>query len=131
MILVDTSIWIDFFNGKISVETNLLDTALAEGNVIMGDLILLEILQGIRNDSEYQKTLKALKTLENFELFGKSMILDCAGNFRILRKKGLMIRKTADLIIATFCIRNKIPLLFSDKDFVPFVKHLGLVPAAL
>jgi len=131
VILADTSIWIDFFNGKITPETNLLDKALADGNVIMGDLILLEILQGIRNDADYKKTLKALDTLESFELFGKNMVLDCAENFRTLRKKGLTIRKTADLIIATFCIKNKIPLLFSDRDFIPFANHLGLVPASL
>ena len=127
MILADTSIWIDFFNGKITPETNMLDKALADGNVIIGDLILLEILQGIRNDSDYKKTLKALETLDNFELFGKTMVLDCADNFRKLRKKGLTIRKTADLIIATFCIKNKIPLLYSDRDFIPFSDHLGLV----
>lgn len=129
MILVDTSIWIDFFNGKITTETNLLDNALAEGNVIIGDLITLEILQGIRNDHEYNKTKKALGTLEQFELFGSSMVIECSDNFRSLRKKGLTIRKTADLIIASFCIKNKIPLLYSDRDFIPFSKHLGLISA--
>ena len=127
MILVDTSIWIDFFNGKITPETNLLDFALAEGNVIIGDLIVLEILQGIRDDKDYNKTKKALETLEQFELFGSSMVIECADNFRTLRKKGLTIRKTADLIIASFCIKNKIPLLYSDRDFIPFSEHLGLI----
>lgn len=129
MILADTSIWIDFFNGKITPETNLLDNALAEGNVIIGDLIVLEILQGIRDDNDYSKTKKALETLELFELFGSSMIIECANNFRLLRKKGLTIRKTADLIIASFCIKNKIPLLYADRDFVPFTEHLGLISA--
>jgi len=92
----------------------------------MGDLILLEILQGIRNDRDYKKTKQALETLELFELFGKHMVIDSAENFRILRKKGLTIRKTACLIIATFCIRNKILLLYSDSDFIPFSKHLEL-----
>ena len=129
MILADTSIWIDFFNGKITAETNFLDNALAEGNVIIGDLIMLEILQGIRHDQDYNKTKKALVTLEQFELFGNSMVFECAGNFRKLRKKGLTIRKTADLIIASFCIKNKIPLLFSDRDFIPFTEHLNLISA--
>ncbi len=129
MILADTSIWIDFFNGKITPETNLLDNALAEGNVIIGDLIVLEILQGIRDDNDYSKTKKALETLELFELFGSSMIIECANNFRLLRKKGLTIRKTSDLIIASFCIKNKIPLLYADRDFVPFTEHLGLISA--
>ena len=129
MILADTSIWIDFFNGKITAETNFLDNALAEGNVIIGDLIMLEILQGIRHDKDYNKAKKALGTLEQFELFGSSMVFECANNFRKLRKRGLTIRKTADLIIASFCIKNKIPLLFSDRDFVPFTEHLGLISA--
>jgi predicted nucleic acid-binding protein len=126
VILADTSIWIDFFNGKITPETNILDKALADSNVIIGDLILLEVLQGIRNDNEYKKTLKALETLDSFELFGKTMVLDCAKNFRKLRKKGQTIRKTADLIIATFCIKNKIPLLYSDRGFIPFSEYLEL-----
>ncbi|MCP4266728.1 MAG: PIN domain nuclease [Candidatus Brocadiaceae bacterium] len=129
MILADTSIWIDYFNGKITNETNFLDNALAEGNVIIGDLVILEILQGIKHDKDYTKTKKALETLEQFELFGSSMIFDCANNFRKLKKKGLTIRKTADLIIASFCIKNKIPLLFSDRDFLPFAEHLGLISA--
>lgn len=126
MILADTSIWIDFFNGKVTTETDFLDNALAEGNVIIGDLIILEILQGIRHDKDYNKTKKALETLEQFELFGRSMVFECANNFRKLRKKGLTVRKTADLIIASFCIKNKIPLLFSDRDFLPFTENLGL-----
>lgn len=129
MILADTSIWIDFFNGKITTETDFLDSALADANVIIGDLIMLEILQGIRHDKDYNKTKKALGTLEQFELFGNSMVFECSNNFRKLRKKGLTIRKTADLIIASFCIKNKIPLLFSDRDFVPFTEHLGLISA--
>ena len=129
MILADTSIWIDFFNGKITNETNFLDNSLSEGNVIIGDLIILEILQGIRHDKDYTKTKKALVTLEQFELFGNSMVFECANNFRTLRKKGLTIRKTADLIIASFCIKNRIPLLFSDRDFLPFIEHLGLTSA--
>jgi len=129
LILADTGIWIDFFNGKITAETNFLDNALSDGNVIIGDLIVLEILQGIRNDKDYLKTQKALETLEQFELFGTSMVTECANNFRSLRKKGLTIRKTADLIIASFCIKNKIPLLYIDRDFVPFSEHLGLISA--
>ncbi|MCP4487016.1 MAG: PIN domain nuclease [Gammaproteobacteria bacterium] len=129
MILVDTSIWIDYFNGKITTETNILDSAITEGSVIVGDLIVLEILQGIRHDKDYNKTKKALGTLEQFELFGNYMVFECANNFRKLRKKGISIRKTADLIIASFCIKNKIPLLFSDRDFVPFTDHLSLISA--
>ncbi len=127
MILVDTSVWIDYFNGVSSEETDKLDTALINGTVAIGDIILLEILQGIRNDKEYSKTKTMLATLDQYEMFGHSMVSKCADNYRILRKKGITIRKTADIIIASFCIENKLPLLFSDRDFVPFVEHLKLI----
>ena len=127
MILVDTSVWIDYFNGFNSEETDKLDTALINGTVAIGDIILLEILQGIRNDKEYSKTKTMLATLDQYEMFGHSMVSKCADNYRILRKKGITIRKTADIIIASFCIENKLPLLFSDRDFVPFVEHLQLI----
>ena len=126
MILVDTSVWIDYFNGVESKETNRLDTGLVDGDIVMGDLILLEILQGFRNDKDYNKAVKMLASLEKYELFGNDMVLKCAANYRSLRKQGITVRKTADIIIATFCIENELPLLFSDRDFIPFVQHLNL-----
>ena len=126
MILVDTSIWINYFNGKNSQETDLLDLALNDGTVAMGDLIFLEILQGFRDDKEFKRAKKSLSTLDQYELFGALMVHKCADNYRFLRKRGITIRKTIDLIIATFCIENKIPLLFSDKDYVPFIDLLKL-----
>ena len=131
MILVDTSVWIDYLNGKESSLTNILDKALIDGLVSIGDLILLEILQGIKTEREYNKTKTALALLEQYEMFGNNMVEKCAENFRFLRKKGITIRKTNDVIIATFCIENNLPLLFSDRDFIPFVDHLGLIPASL
>lgn len=131
MILVDTSVWIDYLNGKEGSLTTILDKALIEGLVSIGDLILLEILQGIKAEREYSKTKKALATLEQYEMFGHNMVERCAENFRFLRKKGITIRKTNDVIIATFCIENNLPLLFSDRDFIPFVDHLGLTPVNL
>ena len=131
MILVDTSIWIDYLNGKENSLTNILDKALIDGLVSIGDLILLEILQGIKTEREYNKTKTALALLEQYEMFGNNMVEKCAENFRFLRKKGITIRKTNDVIIATFCIENNLPLLFSDRDFIPFVDHLGLIPASL
>lgn len=127
MILADTSVWIDYLNGKESVLTNTLDNALIDGTVLIGDLILLEVLQGIKSEKEYNKTKTALATLELYDMFGRSMVEKCAENFRFLRKKGITIRKTNDVIIATFCIENNVPLLFSDRDFIPFVDHLGLI----
>ncbi|MES9855035.1 MAG: PIN domain nuclease [Sedimenticola sp.] len=131
MILVDTSVWIDYFNGIDCIETNILDAALIDGTVAIGDLILLEILQGFRSDNDYNKAKKTLTTLDQYEMFNSTMVIKCADNYRALRKKGITIRKTADIIIATFCISNQIPLLFSDKDFKPFVKYLNLQPVQI
>lgn len=129
MILVDTSVWIDYFNGIHRPQTDLLDALIVEGSAAIGDLIFLEILQGIRNDKDYRQTKKSLIALDQYELFGKEMAEKCASNYRALRKKGTTIRKTADVIIATFCIENHLPLLFLDRDFIPFVDHLGLESA--
>lgn len=131
MILVDTSVWIDYFNGIDSPQTDQLDVSITEGSVVIGDLIFLEILQGIRNDKDYLVTKRSLLTLEQFEMLGKNRVGKCANNYRVLRKKGITIRKTADVIIATFCIENRLPLLFLDRDFIPFVDHLGLESALI
>ena len=129
MILVDTSVWIDYFNGQQNKYTDALDTALIEGVVAIGDLIFLEILQGFRQDSDYKKVKNTLLTLDQYQMFDSHMALKCADNYRALRKKGITIRRTTDVIIATFCLENKLPLLFSDKDFIPFVDHLGMKSA--
>lgn len=126
MILVDTSVWIDYLNGVNNRYTDALDSGVVEGVVAIGDLIFLEILQGIRNDRDYRKTRQILLALDQYEMFGKGMPEKCADNYRALRKKGITIRKTTDVIIATFCIEQKMPLLFLDRDFIPFVDHLGL-----
>lgn len=129
MILVDTSVWIDYLNGVQSQHTDALDSGIVEGTVAMGDLIFLEILQGIRDDREYRTTKKTLMTLDRLEMFGQGMPEKCADNYRALRKKGITIRKTTDVIIATFCIERRMPLLFIDRDFIPFVDDLGLLTA--
>jgi predicted nucleic acid-binding protein len=128
VIIADTSVWIDYLNGVLSPYTDRLDEDIICGNVAMGDLILLEILQGIKNDNDYKKTQSTLLKLDQYEMLGSSRALSCADNFRALRKRGITIRKTADVIIATFCIANRLPLLFTDRDFNPFVKHCGLQP---
>ena len=129
MILADTSVWVDYFNGKDNKYTDTLDAALVEGTVVIGDIILLEILQGFRNDEDYSSAKSTLSTLEQFEMLGNNMVTKCAANFRGLRKKGITIRRTTDVIIATFCIEHKIPLLFQDRDFIPFVEKRGLISA--
>jgi predicted nucleic acid-binding protein len=128
VILVDTSVWIDYFNGADNRYTDTLDSALEEGTVAIGDLIFLEILQGFKTDRDYIRAKTTLESLDQFEMFGHRMALKCAENYRALRRKGKTIRKTTDVIIATFCIENQLPLLFSDRDFIPFVENLGLRP---
>ncbi|MBE9231970.1 PIN domain nuclease [Cuspidothrix issatschenkoi LEGE 03284] len=127
MIIVDSSVWIDYFNGVETPETNKLDTLLGVEQIAIGDLILTEVLQGFRSDEGYQTAKELLTSLQIFEMLGLNIAIKSVDNYRLLRKRGITIRKTADVIIATFCIENQNQLLFSDKDFIPFVNHLGLI----
>lgn len=126
MVLVDSSVWISFFNGTDTPETDRLDMLLGQELVGIGDLILTEVLQGFRLDEDYRTAKRLLTTLTLYELLGANSAIRSADNFRLLRKKGVTIRKTIDVIIATFCIHNDLTLLHADKDFEPFHKHLGL-----
>jgi predicted nucleic acid-binding protein len=127
MIIIDSSVWIDYFNGVETPETNKLDVLLGVEQIAIGDLILTEVLQGFRSDEGYQTAKELLTSLQIFEMLGLNIAIKSVDNYRFLRKRGITIRKTADVIIATFCIENENPLLFSDKDFIPFVNHLGLI----
>ncbi len=129
MIIVDSSVWIDYFNGRDTAETKQLDLLLGIEPIAIGDIILTEVLQGFRQDKDFNTAKSLLSSLTIFEFLGESMALKSADNYRQLRKQGITIRKTVDVIIATFCIEHNLPLLFSDRDFVPFVKHLKLVAA--
>jgi hypothetical protein len=124
--MVDSSVWIDFFNGIETNEVNKLDEMLGLEEIATGDLIITEVLQGFRQDKDYKIAKDVLTSLSVFELLGENLAIKSANNFRKLRKKGITVRKTADVIIATFCIENKMPLLFSDKDFIPFIDNLKL-----
>ena len=128
MILVDSSVWIDYFNGKATRQTQLLDALLGVEPLGIGDLMLTEVLQGFRADADFKLAKKLLTSLDVFDLLGEALAIKSAENFRVLRKRGIAVRKTADVIIATYCIEAKYPLLFSDKDFLPFTEHLGLRP---
>ena len=126
MIFVDSSVWIDYFNGKSTSETETLDSLLGVEPIATGDLILTEVLQGFRKDKDY-KTAKSLLTLLTvFNMLDTSIAIESADNFRLLRKKGITVRKAVDAIIATFCIKNDLALLHSDKDFEPYYKYLRL-----
>ena len=129
MIVVDSSVWIDYFTGADNKQTNTLHNILGLKPVAIGDLILTEVLQGFRHDKDYKAARALFEDVTIFDMLGTEMALKSADNFRALRKKGMTVRKTADVIIASFCIEQKFPLLFSDKDFKPFVKHLGLIEA--
>jgi predicted nucleic acid-binding protein len=130
VILVDSSVWIDYFNGTDTLQTAKLDELLETELIGIGDLILTEVLQGFRSDKDYRTAKKMLTTLTLFNMLGFEIAVKSADNFRQLRKQGITVRKTADVIIATFCIENGHSLLFSDKDFIPFVEKLGLISSA-
>jgi predicted nucleic acid-binding protein len=129
MMLVDSGVWIDYFNGYDTKQTNTLHETLGVKPVAVGDLMLVEVLQGFRVDKDYKIAKSLFEDLIIFDLVGKDMAIKSAKNFRALRKRGITIRKPIDVIIATFCIERKLPLLFCDKDFIPFVKNLGLLAA--
>jgi len=126
MIVVDSSVWVDYFNGQDTPQTNKLDALLGMEPLAVGDLILVEVLQGFRLDADFSQAKELLLSLTVFELLGVDNALRSAENYRVLRKRGITIRKTVDVIIATFCIVEGHSLLFSDKDFKPFVEQFGL-----
>lgn len=129
MVLVDSSVWIDYFNGQDNAATAKVDELLSTTFVALGDLILTEVLQGFRSDSDYRIANALLLDLEIHVLGSIEVALKAAKNFRTLRKQGVTVRKTVDGVIATYCIEHNIPLLYTDRDFHPFVQYLGLQPA--
>ena len=129
MIVVDSSVWIDFFNGVSTPEVDRLDALLGETPLAIGDLILVEVLQGFRNERDVATARQLFRSLALLPLLGGSNPWKAAENYRQLRRKGITVRKTIDGIIATACIEANLPLLFSDRDFQPYVEHLGLVAA--
>ena len=126
MIFVDSSVWIDYFNGNETPEVKKLDSILGSTPVCTGDIVLTEVLQGFRNDTDYETAKELLSALIILNVLNTSIALKSASNFRLLRKKGVTVRKTIDVIIATFCIENDLSLLYSDRDFDAFQKSLNL-----
>jgi len=126
MILVDSSVWIDYFRGMQSSETDRLDALLDNEPVATGDLVLAEVLQGFRSAQDFNQGKKLLTSLPIIDLVGGEIAIQAAENFRILRSQGITIRKTIDTLIATSCIEKGLTLRYSDRDFDPFVEHLGL-----
>jgi predicted nucleic acid-binding protein len=126
MILVDSSVWIDYFNGKRSWQTDLLDHMLSNVPIIMGDLILTEVLQGFKSDKDYEAAKNYLNELPFRQMGGYNVAIQSAQNYRKLRKAGVTVRKTIDIIIATFCIVEGLTLLHDDRDFNPIASHFPL-----
>lgn len=126
MILVDSGVWIDYFRGTPTPQADKLDSLLGDEPLAIGDLILAEVLQGFGSDKDFKQAKKLLTSLVVVELGGQKIAVQAARNFRTLRSMGITIRKTIDTIIATHCIENSYTLLHCDRDFEPFVTHLGL-----
>ena len=126
MILVDSSVWIDYFRGTASPQAEKLDALLGNEPLAIGDLILTEVLQGFSNDRQFNAAKRMLGTLAFVVLGGETIAVEAARNFRRLRALGVTVRKTIDTIIATRCIVSGYELLHSDGDFDPFEQHLGL-----
>lgn len=126
MIVVDTSVWIDYVNGVKSPQTDILDSLLAKQRIVTGDLIITEFLQGFKDEKEYQQAKQLMESLEYVDFVGKELAIKAAQNFRMLRRSGVTIRKTIDVLIATFCIEHHFPLLHNDRDYDLMETILGL-----
>jgi predicted nucleic acid-binding protein len=126
LILVDSSVWIDYFKGTTTAQAARLDELLGNEPLVIGDLILTEVLQGFHDDRDFHRARRMLTALTVVELGGQDIAIQAARNFRTLRRKGVTVRKTIDTVIATRCIESGYELLHSDRDFDPFAKHLGL-----
>jgi len=126
MVLVDTSVWVDYFNGLETPRTERLDQLLGSGRLLTGDLILAELLQGFAKDADYRTARRLLLELPCAELVGRDNALRAADYYRRLRKRGVTVRKTIDVLIGTYCIQHGHELLHADRDFDPMQRHFGL-----
>lgn len=126
MIVADTSVWIDYVNGVLTTQTDILDRVLEQDRVVTGDLIIVEFLQGFRHNKQFQIARHLMDSLEYYDFVGKEISIRAAENFRTLRKQGVTIRKTIDVLIATFCIAHDFELLHNYRDYEPMEELLGL-----
>jgi hypothetical protein len=126
MLLVDSTVWIDYFKGVRSPMTDYLDEILGEQIVLVGDIILAEVLQGFRRDRDFERAREALGRFPQVNLIDPELAVKSARNLRNLRAKGITVLKTTDCLIATYCIETGTPLLHADRDFDPFQMYLGL-----
>ena len=131
MILVDSSVWIDYFNGRKTDKTDWLDSAIGNKHIIVGDLILAEILQGFQSYNDFRTAKILLLDFPFMEMVGRDLAIKSALNYRFLRKNGVTVRKTIDVMIGTFCIHYQCSLLHDDRDFDPMEKYLNLKTSAI
>ena len=127
MILVDTGVWIDLFADRKTPQTDQLTRLVVQRErLAVGDLVLTEILQGTRDERDLRLKLSRLSEFDRLAITGSRVAVEAARNYQRLRALGITPRKTIDNLIATRCIVDDVPLLFADRDFLPFVEHLGL-----
>lgn len=126
MLVVDSTVWIDYFNGLENPQTDYLDQIVDRTPILVGDLILAEVLQGFRDDSDFEEARRALSKYIQVQMVNPEIALQSARNYRLLRRKGVTVRKTIDSLIATYCIENEHDLLHKDNDFDGYEKHLKL-----
>jgi predicted nucleic acid-binding protein len=126
VILVDSSVWVDYFRSADTPQVVLLDSFFGRTRIAVGDLIAAEVLQGVRDEKEFKWVKKVFDTFTRLDLCGYDLAVRASENYRLLRSRGVTIRKTIDTLIATRCIEDGLTLLHADRDFEPFVEHLGL-----
>jgi predicted nucleic acid-binding protein len=131
VIVVDSSVWIDFLNGRKAPHVERLRAVLGNEEIVVGDLMLCEVLQGLASERAAGQVKALLRRFEIVPMAGDSIAVAAARNFRLLRKRGITVRKTLDLLIGTWCIENRRPLLHNDSDFRPMARYLGLLEAPL
>jgi predicted nucleic acid-binding protein len=127
VIVVDSTVWIDFLNGKVVPHVQQLRALLGSQEIIVGDLMLCEILQGVESENATRDVERLMRRFNIVPMVGDAIAVAAARNYRSLRALGITIRKTIDLLIGTWCIENRYPLLHNDRDFRPMVVHLGLI----
>lgn len=131
MIVVDSSVWIDFLNGRDASHVQRLRAVLGADEIMIGDLMLCEVLQGLDTERSARQVERLLRRFDIVPMAGEVIAVAAARNFRSLRRRGITVRKTIDLLIGTWCIENRAPLLHNDSDFRPMAQHLGLIEVPL
>jgi predicted nucleic acid-binding protein len=126
MLIVDSTVWVDYFNGIRNPQTDYLHQIVDKTPILIGDLILAEVLQGFRDDADFEKARRTFGKYIQAEMVSPELALQSARNYRLLRRQGITVRKTIDSLIATYCIENEHDLLHNDSDFDGYEKHLGL-----